>query len=296
MATKCPDRRESITVSTASKAYIGPSRLVRITVSAPSTFKSVAVFVAPTPAFAIRMSHGPSRAESEQRASRVAARSDASATANSAVPPSARISSHNWRNRSSRRASTPTRAPCRANAAASARPIPLDAPVIHTTLPAKLIQPAAGRCRYVSHTAERPHSHAFSGSAPLGISFSGRHYGRVAIRPTAFPSPSMRTLLASLACFALALLASPATAPAQVKLPKPPDTYDATIRYGILADRNERVLQFEAMTKFLGSLGFKETVTDESDLAPFDPNAEIIVGAVPSRTSRDLLKDRRVQT
>jgi hypothetical protein len=105
----------------------------------------------------------------------------------------------------------------------------------------------------------------------------------------------MRTLLAaSLTSFAL--LASADIAPAQVKLPKPPDTYDATIRYRILADRNERVLQFEAMTKFLGGLGFKETVTDESDLAPFDPNAETLIGTVPSRTSRNLLKDGRVQT
>lgn len=83
---------------------------------------------------------------------------------------------------------------------------------------------------------------------------------------------------------------------AQIKVPKPPDTYDAQIRYRIVADRNERVLQFEAMTKFLGGLGFRETVTDESDLAPFDPNAEFMRGTVPSRTARDLLKDRRVQT
>ena len=84
--------------------------------------------------------------------------------------------------------------------------------------------------------------------------------------------------------------------PAQVKVPKPPDTYDATVRYRIQADRNERVLQYEEMTKFFGKLGFKETESEDSDLGPFDPTAEIISGTVPSKTARDILGDRRVQT
>ena len=87
-----------------------------------------------------------------------------------------------------------------------------------------------------------------------------------------------------------------ARAPAQVKVPKPPDTYDATVRYRIQADRNERVLQYEEMTKFFGKLGFKETESEDSDLGPFDPTAEIISGTVPSKTARDILGDRRVQT
>ena len=60
-------------------------------------------------------------------------------------------------------------------------------------------------------------------------------------------------VLASVSWLTLALAAH-----AQVKVPKPPDTYDATIRYRIQADRNERVLQYEEITKFFGSLGFKE--------------------------------------
>jgi hypothetical protein len=83
---------------------------------------------------------------------------------------------------------------------------------------------------------------------------------------------------------------------AQVKRPKPPELYDVQIRYRIQADRNERVLQFEAMTKYFGGLGFKETETDESDLAPFDPTAEFMTGTIPSKTARDLLADRRVRT
>ena len=102
----------------------------------------------------------------------------------------------------------------------------------------------------------------------------------------------MRPLvLASVSWLTLALAAH-----AQVKVPKPPDTYDATIRYRIQADRNERVLQYEEMTKFFGSLGFKEAESEDSDLGPFDPTAEVMTGTIPSKSGRDLLKDRRVHT
>lgn len=106
----------------------------------------------------------------------------------------------------------------------------------------------------------------------------------------------MRSLLTAAApLLALALSAAPAGR-AQVKVPTPPDTYDVVIRYRIIADRNERVLQYEAMAKFFAGLGFKETETDESQTAPFDPSAEVMYGTVPSKTARDLVRDRRVQT
>lgn len=106
----------------------------------------------------------------------------------------------------------------------------------------------------------------------------------------------MRLLLtASIAFLAIVFLAGPDTR-AQIKTPKPPDTYDVQIRYRIQADRNERVLQFDEMSKFFAGLGFKETETDDSDLAPFDPSAERMIGTVPSKNARELLDDRRVQT
>src|SRR5262245_51962295 len=97
--------------------------------------------------------------------------------------------------------------------------------------------------------------------------------------------------LASVSWLTLALAAH-----AQVKVPKPPDSYDVTIRYRIVGDRNERVLQFEEMNKFFGQLGFKQTESDENDLGAFDPTAEVMTGTIPSKTARDLFKDRRVQS
>ena len=52
-----------------------------------------------------------------------------SPTTTSTGRPRAAICSANWRSRSSRRATTTTPAPCRANSSATARPMPLDAPV-----------------------------------------------------------------------------------------------------------------------------------------------------------------------
>src|SRR5262245_40436627 len=93
----------------------------------------------------------------------------------------------------------------------------------------------------------------------------------------ALPGAPMRPVLfASTAFLAIVVAGGPWTR-AQVKIPKPPDNYEIQIRYKIHGDRNERVQQFEAMTKFFGSLGFRESETDESDLAPFDPSAEILV-------------------
>jgi hypothetical protein len=82
----------------------------------------------------------------------------------------------------------------------------------------------------------------------------------------------------------------------QAKYPKPPDEYSVQFRYRIQADRNERVRQFEEMTKNLGMLGFKETETDDSDLAMFDPSAERMIGTIPSKTAREILRDPRIKT
>ncbi len=95
---------------------------------------------------------------------------------------------------------------------------------------------------------------------------------------------------------AFACLTAVGAAPAQVTSRKPPEQYDARIRYRIDADRNERVLVFEGMTKFFAGLGFVETPGDENDLAAFDVQAELMTGTIPSKTAARLLEERRVQT
>lgn len=100
--------------------------------------------------------------------------------------------------------------------------------------------------------------------------------------------------------FGLALLGCiglPFAASAQVKLPKPPEKYNVEFRYRIKADRNERIRQFELMKSYLGSLGFVETETDDSDLAPFDPSAERMVGVMPwSKDLRTMILQPSIHT
>src|SRR5947209_587602 len=110
--------------------------------------------------------------------------------------------------------------------------------------------------------------------------------------PMQFPAPRPSRLLLALAACCL----GPAAATAQVKFPKPPDTYDVDIRYRIVADRNERIRQFDAMTAYFAKLGFKETPTEDSDLAPVDPTADRMYGTIPSANAGLLLRDPRVQT
>ncbi len=83
---------------------------------------------------------------------------------------------------------------------------------------------------------------------------------------------------------------------AQVKLPKPPENYDVEFRYRIEAGRNERIVQFTDMMKFLKSIDFKQTVNDDSDLDIFNPDAERMSGTIPSATARRLLEEPHIQT
>ena len=86
------------------------------------------------------------------------------------------------------------------------------------------------------------------------------------------------------------------TAVGQNRNPKPPDEYAVEFRYRIDADRNERIRQFQAMTKFLGELRFNRVVHEDSDLDMFDPSAERMFGTIPSAGGRALLRDPRIQT
>jgi hypothetical protein len=83
---------------------------------------------------------------------------------------------------------------------------------------------------------------------------------------------------------------------AQVKGPAVPESFDATIRYRIRADRDGRILQYRAMEKNLAAAGFKPADPDAGKTAQFDPSAELLTGTVTGSTATKLLEDPRVQT
>ncbi len=94
----------------------------------------------------------------------------------------------------------------------------------------------------------------------------------------------------------IATLAGPLVGRADVKQPKPPDKYNVEFRFRIKADRNERIRQFDAMMKFLAGIGFAETETDDSDLAPFDPSVEKMSGTIPSKDARSMILQPNIYT
>jgi hypothetical protein len=93
--------------------------------------------------------------------------------------------------------------------------------------------------------------------------------------------------------FHLANLSSAATPPA----PPPPETYDVQISYRINAFRNERLLQYYEMMRFLKKAGFQrdpEEVVPQSE--PEDVTRTRISGTIPSRRARDLLNERHIRS
>ncbi len=109
----------------------------------------------------------------------------------------------------------------------------------------------------------------------------------------------MRPRLLIFARFAVVLglgFSATADGSAQVKGPAAPDSYAATIRFRIRADRDGRILQYREMEKNLAAAGFKPTDPEAGKLAQFDPSTESITGTVPSSSAAKLLDDPRVRT
>ena len=83
---------------------------------------------------------------------------------------------------------------------------------------------------------------------------------------------------------------------AQVQLPKPPEKFDVEFRYRIQAGRNHRIILFDGMMKYLTKIHFVEKETEGSDLAAFNPDADRMLGVIPSQDSRLLLLEDHIQT
>ena len=102
---------------------------------------------------------------------------------------------------------------------------------------------------------------------------------------TRFPVRGLTALAFGL--FALA-------ANAQVQLPPKPDSYHATIRYRISADRDGRVAQFREMQTNFKAAGFTPTEKEDANLDALDPDADRLEGTVTGSTATKLLNDPRV--
>ena len=105
-----------------------------------------------------------------------------------------------------------------------------------------------------------------------------------------------RLPLVQVLVFALAIAALPSGVSAQVTYPKAPESYDVHLRYSIKAGRDERIVQYRAMTAFFKKIGFVPVERDDADLDIFDPIADRFAGTIPSANAAKLLDDPRVRT
>jgi hypothetical protein len=79
--------------------------------------------------------------------------------------------------------------------------------------------------------------------------------------------------------------------------PPPPESYDVQIAYRINAFRNERLLQYYEMLRFLKKVGFQrdpEEVVPETE--PEDPTRTRMNGTIPARRARELLDERHIRS
>jgi hypothetical protein len=134
MATRCPLPRLSIPGSTADTLFDAPMKLTEIRSDTSPARSSVAALTVAIPAFATSTSTRPHNSSTRSTAASTSAATRTSAGSVSARPPSRSTSSATLTSSAARRASSATDAPRRPNSNANARPMPLDAPVIKTTL------------------------------------------------------------------------------------------------------------------------------------------------------------------
>ncbi|MCX8139502.1 MAG: hypothetical protein N3E46_07450 [Gemmataceae bacterium] len=88
------------------------------------------------------------------------------------------------------------------------------------------------------------------------------------------------------------------TAQAQVREPARPDKVTVLIRYQILTERNQRILQYRAFSKYLESLGFVDERADEEERASdaLDPAAYRLQGVMTSANILRVLEYPAVQS
>ncbi len=98
--------------------------------------------------------------------------------------------------------------------------------------------------------------------------------------------------VSGLLAFSLVSLSSAAAPPA----PPPPETYDVQISYRINAFRNERLLQYAEMMRYLKKRGFQRNPQDVAENEAEDVAHTRLSGTVPGRHAQDLVNERHIRS
>jgi hypothetical protein len=110
----------------------------------------------------------------------------------------------------------------------------------------------------------------------------------------------MKRIGPGLAAFFVSLLISSPASWAMEALPPappPPETYDVRIAYRIYGSRNEHVLQYYEMLRFLKKMGFQRAADEVvSEIEPEDATRTHMSGAIPSRRARESLNERHIRS
>jgi len=104
----------------------------------------------------------------------------------------------------------------------------------------------------------------------------------------------MKRIVVTLGLIALHLVA---LSPCHPVTPPPPQTYDVQISYRINAFRNERVLQYYDMMRFLKKVGFQRDPDEEvPETEPEDVTRTRLRGTIPAQRARELLDERHIRS
>lgn len=108
--------------------------------------------------------------------------------------------------------------------------------------------------------------------------------------PRTLAMMNTRTLLLSMGILTYSLT----SLPAQPAAPKPPKAYQVRLRYHIQANRNERIVQYRALIRYLESIGFSRDGGDENEAA--DASLDRMTGTIGFLQARKLLEGPHVRS
>jgi hypothetical protein len=94
----------------------------------------------------------------------------------------------------------------------------------------------------------------------------------------------------------LALLLTASAAWADFPAPPPPKEYEVEIRYQIYASRDQRIVQFQDLVRYLESIGFHKKPAADPEAEILDPNQTRMSGTIASEQVPKILLDPHVKS